>query len=480
MDTVLTIFVVAAYAVVLTFVAVRARAAREFAEFSLARRALPLALVFGSLAATYVGPAFSIGFVGKGFESGFLFLGIGLAYAVQNILVGLFVAPRLRALPDCHTLGDAIGQKYDRKCQILAGIISVGLCAGFAAVMAKAGGVVLTDIFGLPIRSSVIIVVGVTALYTTFGGLRASVITDAFQFTAFAILLPVMLLFVLAFHLDDGAATFAREASVATSGGLGSASLIEIVGLLALFLLGETLIPPYANRALASRTTRISRNGFVLAGVFSVAWFMVMIALGVSARGIIPEGTGEDHVLLNLVKSIMPASGYILLLVVLVSIVMSSLDSLLNAGAVAFTEDIVKPFTELPDETALNVGRCATIVIAAIAAVGALAVPSIISGLLICYTIWAPAILPALIIGLWVKRPRPLAGILSMAVGTLVAIMLWIILWIVFKFVFPREIEIPPLIIIPALGAALLAYLLGHWLAPPFGGAGLEKIKSGA
>ena len=465
MHTVLSVFVVVAYVVVLTFVAVRARAARRFSEFSLARRALPLALVFGSLAATYVGPGFSIGFVGKGFKSGFLFLAIGLAYAVQNILVGLFVAPRLRALPGCHTLGDAIGQKYDRKCQIVAGIISVGLCAGFAAVMAKAGGVVLTGIFGLPTWSSVIIVVGVTALYTTFGGLRASVITDAFQFTAFAILLPVMLLFVLLFHLDGGTATFAREASAATAAGFGSASLIEIVGLVALFLLGETLIPPYANRALASRTTHISRNGFILAGIFSMVWFMVTVALGISARTILPEATGEDHVLLDLVKSIMPASGYMLLLVVLVSIVMSSLDSLLNAGAVAFTEDIVKPFAELPDETALNVGRCATIVIAAIAAVGALAVPSIISGLLICYTIWAPAILPALIIGLWVKRPRPLAGILSMAVGTVVAIMLWIILWIIFKFVFPREIEIPPLIIIPALVSALLAYVLGHWLA---------------
>ena len=461
MDKVLSLFVVVAYAGVLTFVAVRARAARDFAQFSLARRALPLALVFGSLAATYVGPVFSIGFVGKGFESGFLFLGIGLAYAVQNILVGLLVAPRLRALKNCHTLGDAIGQKYDRKCQIVAGIISVGLCAGFAAVMAKAGGDVLHDIFKLPHWSSVIIVVGVTALYTTFGGLRASVITDAFQFTAFAILLPVALLLVLLFHLDGGTATFAREASAATAGGLGATSLIKIVGLVAAFLLGETLIPPYANRALASRTTRISRNGFVLAGVFSVAWFMVMIALGISARSIIPEGTGEDHVLLKLVESIMPAEGYMLLLVVLVSIVMSSLDSLLNAGAVAFAEDTVKPFVKLTDRTALNIGRCATLVIAAIAAAGALVVPSIIDGLLICYTIWAPAILPALIIGLWVKRPRPLAGILSMAVGTLVAIM--------FQFIFPSAIEAPA--IIPALVSALLAYVLGHWL---------EKIKSGA
>jgi len=452
--TVLSVAVVVTYVAVLTLVAVRARAAREFAEFSLARRALPLALVFGSLAATYVGPVFSIGFVGRGFKSGLLFLGVGLAYAVQNILVGLFVAPRLRLLKGCHTLGDAIGQKYDPKCHVLAGIISVGLCAGFSAVMAKAGGDVLRSIFGLPHWSSVIVVVGITALYTTFGGLRASVITDAFQFSAFAILLPLMLLLVLIFHLNGSAATFVKEASAATTAGFDSTSPIEILGLVAAFLLGETLIPPYANRALASKTTDVSRNGFVLAGLFSVVWFMVMIALGIAARGIVRGDIEEDMVLLKLVESTMPGAGYALLMVVLISIIMSSLDSLLNAGAVAFTQDIVKPFAKVPDSTALNIGRCATIVIAAIAAVGALAVPSIIDGLLICYTIWAPAILPVLIIGLWIKRPRPLAGILSMGIGTLVAIM--------FQFVFPSAIEVPA--IIPALGAALLAYMLGHWL----------------
>jgi len=463
--TVLSVTVVVVYLLVLTFVAVRARAAREFMEFSLARRALPLALVFGSLAATYVGPGFSIGFVGRGFQSGFLFLVIGLAYAIQNIAVGLLVAPRLRGLRDCHTLGDAIGQKYNRRCQIVAGIISVSVCTFFAAVMAHAGGVVLNGVFGLPKLSCVISVVAVTALYTTFGGLRASVITDAFQFTTFAILLPLMLLWALLFYPDKGGTTFAQHALIATSNGLGSTSAIEIIGLVAAFLLGETLIPPYANRALASKTTDISRNGFVLAGVFSVIWFMVMTALGVAARSIVPEGTGEDYVLLTLVKTIMPAAGQMLLLVVLVSVVMSSLDSLLNAGAVAFAEDIVRPIVTLSDRAALNVGRGATIVVAATAIACAPAVPSIINGLLICYTIWASAILPALIIGLWIKRPRPLAAILSMSVGTGAAIIA-----VIFLFVFPSMVDVRA-IIIPALGAALLAYVVGHWV---------EVIKCGA
>lgn len=452
---VLSVALVVGYVVVLTFVAVRARAAREYAEFSLARRALPLALIFGSLCATYVGPAFSIGFVGKGFESGFLFLGIGLAYAVQNILVGVLIAPRLRALDECHTLGDAIGQRYNRQCQIIAGVISVALCAGFATLMAYAGGLVLQNVFHLPPWSSVSIVAGVTALYTTSGGLRASVITDAFQFTAFAILLPVVLLLALAFHWEGGMTTFVEQASRATSDGVASMSFVEIVGLLTAFFLGETLIPPYANRALASRTTRASRNGFVLAGLFSVIWFLVMISLGIVARGIITPGTDEDLVLMTLVKSVIPTEGYALLLVVIVSIVMSSLDSLLNAGAVAFTQDIVRPLRVLSDREALNTGRVATVAIAAAAAGGAVLVPGIITGLLRCYTVWAPAILPALVLGLWLKKPRPLAGILSMVTGATVAVL--------FQFIWRGMSSATA--ILPALAAALVAYAAGHVLS---------------
>jgi hypothetical protein len=51
-----------------------------------------------------------------------------------------------------------------------------------------------------------------------------------------------------------------------------------------------------------------------------------------------------------------------------------------------------------------------------------------------------------------------------MGVGTLVAMIA-----IVLLFVFPSAIK-TSVIIVPALGAALLAYALGHWI---------EKIKGG-
>ncbi len=452
MRVVASVSLVAGYLIILAVVAVRARAAHEYSEFSLAKRSLPLALIFGSLCAAYVGPGFSIGFVGKGFQSGLLFLLVGLAYAAQNILVGLFIAPRLRSLSGCHTLGDAIGQKYNRTCQVLAGVISVGLCMGFAAVMAKAAGVVVQDVFGIPKWIAIILIAVVTMLYTSFGGLQASVMTDALQFTLFTILMPAILLFTLFVPLNDGAAALTYELKAATTAGFQSTSWVQILGLVAAFLLGETLIPPYANRALATRTTGASRNSFVLAGLFSMVWFTVMISLGIVARVIVPAGTGEDDVLLMMVKTIMPMEGYAMLLVALLSVIMSSLDSLLNAGAVTFTQDIIKPFMRVSDKGSLICGRLATVAMAVVAAAAAMAVPRIIDGLLMCYTVWAPAILPAAVFGLWLKKPRPLAGILSMGTGAAAALLL--------QFVWVEAMEIPPILL--ALAMALAAYLIGH------------------
>lgn len=454
MDAVLSAVLVIGFFAVLAFVVFRARAAREYAEFSLAKRSLPLALIFASLCAAYIGPGFSIGFVGKGFQSGLLFLCVGLAYSAQNILVGLFIAPRLRSLTDCHTLGDAMGHKYNRACQILTGVISVGLCAGFSAVMAHAAGDVVEQVFGIPLWIAVILIAMIATAYTSLGGLKTSVMTDALQFTVFSLLMPALFLFTLIRGAAHDAAAFTRELTVTTSAGFGSISTVEIVGLIAAFLLGETLIPPYANRALATQSSRASRNSFILAGVFSFLWFTMMIALGTVARTVVPPETDGDHVLLDLVRRTMPIEGRMLLLIALISVIMSSLDSLLNAGAVVFTQDVIKPLTGISDRTALTCSRLATIAIALLAAVAAVAVPEIITGLLTCYTIWAPAILPAAVFGLWLKKPRPWAGLLAMVTGATTALAL--------QFVWPNATDIPPILL--ALAAALVAYVLGHFL----------------
>ena len=458
MDTVFSAVLVIGFFAVLAFVVLRARTAREYADFSLAKRSLPLPLIFASLCAAYIGPGFSIGFVGKGFQSGLVFLCVGLAYSAQNILVGFFIAPRLRSLTGCHTLGDAMGHKYNRACQVLTGVISVGLCAGFSAVMAHAAGDVVEQVFGIPLWIAALLIAAIATVYTSLGGLKTSIMIDALQFTVFSIVMPATFFYMLVRDSGSGAAAFARELTDATSAGFGSISMIEIVGLAAAWFLGETLIPPYANRALATQSSRASRNSFLLAGVFSFLWFTMMISLGIVARTTVPPETAGDRVLLTLVQTTMPMAGRMLLLIALIAVIMSSLDSLLNAGAVVFTQDVVKPLAGISDKASLTCGRWATVAIAVLAGAAATAVPEIVTGLLVCYTIWAPAILPAAVFGLWLKKPRPLAGILSMVTGTTAAIVLQVV-----QYVWPGAMQVPPILL--ALAAALAAYLLGHVLA---------------
>jgi SSS family solute:Na+ symporter len=323
--------------------------------------------------------------------------------------------------------------------------------------MANAAGGVVEQVFGIPLGTAAILIALIAMAYTSLGGLKTSILIDSLQFAVFCLVMPAMFLFTLVRNSGQGAVAFSQELEAATSAGFRSVSTVEIVGLVAAWLLGETLIPPYANRALATQSTQASRNSFVLAGVFSFLWFTMMISLGTVARTVVPPGTKGDDVLLSLVQRTMPIGGRMLLLIALISIIMSSLDSLLNAGAVVFTQDIVKPLARISDKTSLTCGRLATIAIAILAAALATVVPEIITGLLICYTIWAPAILPAAVFGLCVKKPRALAGILSMIAGTTVAVALQIV-----EYAWPDTLAVPPILL--ALAASLAAYLLGSIL----------------
>jgi len=61
------------------------------------------------------------------------------------------------------------------------------------------------------------------------------------------------------------------------------------------------------------------------------------------------------------------------------------------------------------------------------------------------------------VLGLWLKKPRPLAGLLSIIAGATTAIPLQII-----EHVRPGALGVPP--ILPALAVSLAAYFVGHLL----------------
>jgi SSS family solute:Na+ symporter len=393
------------------------RRTKTFTEYSIAKHSIPTSMIFASLCAGYVGPGFAVGFTSKGFSSGFTFYLLAMTFVVQTLLVGLFVAPRLSSrFRDCHTLGDVMERMYGKFAHVLAGIISIGLCIGFSAIMAKVGGGILQAITGWNLMLCIALVTSITCTYTTFGGIRASIAEDALHFGLFSIVVPIMLL--VAFMKSPAPVSeVTAKAMELTSTGFAGMNGIQIFAIMLSFLLGETLVPPYANRALASKSSGDSRKGFVMAGLYGVIWLAIVVSLGIYGHQFVPQGTEPDNVFVAMGAALLPHGAFGMLLAALVAIVMSSQDSVMNAGSASIVRDLFCGWTQGDEKKSLRAGRMGTVFIAVVATITARYSPGIIDGLLICYSIWAPAMLLPLLIGLFSKRTMHAAGWLSMIAG---------------------------------------------------------------
>jgi len=426
------------------------RRVRSFGEFAVGGRSVPPVIIFASLASTIVGPGFSIGVTSKSWGMGFAFYLMAVAYAAQPIATGLFFGPKLTAQRDCTTLGDVMRKRYGTFAQLLTGLASVAVCIGFTAVMGKIGGSVLQGITGWPFGLCLVLVTAVTALLTFTGGLRATLATEGFQFALKATIVPVVLLLaVAASHASLG--DLSARAAEATRATFASMTAWQIVGIAVSFALGELLIPPYANRALAARTQSASRIGFLAAGGFVVVWLAIVAALGIVGHAVVPAGTKPDDVFLAVSRAVLPAGIFGLLLAAVVAIVMSSQESVLNSAAVALIRDVVAPFSRPNERQTLVLARVGTLAIAAVAILAAQFAPSIIDGLLIVYAIWAPTIVVPLVAALYLERTRPLAAWLSM-LGGAGASLAW-------QFA-KQPGEIPAILV--GMAAAIILYGVGH------------------
>jgi SSS family solute:Na+ symporter len=431
------------------------RRTKTFSEFAVGRRSIPTTMIFASLAATIVGPGFSVGVTSKSWNMGFLFYFLAVTFAAQTLLTGLFFAPRLAQERDCNTLGDVMRKRYGRFTQFLTGILSVGVCIGFTAVMGKVGGTILHSITNWPSSLCITIVTGTTALLTFTGGLRATVATEGFQFSLKAIMVPIMLLLAVSKSSTSMADLSAKAYSLTASSFAGMTGW-QLLGVAASFALGEVLIPPYANRALAARTQAASKTAFLLAGCFIIIWLAVVASLGIVAHGIVPADTKPDDVFVAVGHAVLPAGIFGLLLAAVIAIVMSSQESVLNSAAVAFVRDIVGIFCEPTEKATLVLAKISTLGIAVIAILAAQFSPSIIDGLLLVYAVWAPTMIVPLIAGLYLREPKPLASWLSIIGGASASL----------SWQFAKEPGGVPAILI-GMVAAIFLYAVGHMLGKP-------------
>jgi SSS family solute:Na+ symporter len=191
-------------------------------------------------------------------------------------------------------------------------------------------------------------------------------------------------------------------------------AIITLVALFLTFLLGETLVPPYVQRLLIGKNTDETSKGTLFSGLFSIPFFAVSGLIGLVALSINPD-INPNYAMPYVIKEALPPLLQGIVIAAVISIVMSSADSFLNASSIAFINDILKPLKKeaLGVKQELRYARMITLFVGTLSVVFALSIESVIDILIYAYNFWAPTILVPLacaILGFYVSTKRFVLG----------------------------------------------------------------------
>jgi len=265
------------------------------------------------------------------------------ASAATPFLLLAYVGPMIRErLPQGVTLADYAKHRLGRPMQVYVGVISILYMFTFLFAEFTAIGKAMEHLAGMDPLMPMIFVGLVTAAYTAYGGLPASLATDRIQ--AWAIVLFVTVLMVLLFGFDmgqlvDDARAYNTDDDWSLLGSMDYMGSFESgLALVVAITAAEMFSQGNWQRAYASKDDDALKRGALLAAGMVFPLVFVMGVLGTVAAG---QGGVSDPSLafFHLIdKGDTLIVGAFVILVI--SLVCSSTDTLQNAIVASVSRDL--------------------------------------------------------------------------------------------------------------------------------------------
>ena len=333
---------------------VAAKRVHNTADFAIAGRHLPLAMIVTTTFATWFGSETVLGIPAK-------FVQNGLSGVVEDpfgagsclILVGAFFAARLYSMT-LLTISDYYRERYGRTVELMCSIMIMISYLGWVSAQVTALGLVFHVLSGQAISVPLGMLIGVVSIlaYTLFGGMWSVAVTDFIQ-----MIILVLGLSILAVFAADQAGGADKVFALASSQDMfrfwPEPNFRDVVFFLAsaiTMMLGSIPQQDVFQRVMSARDLRAATRGPILGGVFYILFAFVPMFLVVSALIIMPDKAAaliaEDpqKVLPTLVMEHMPFVMQVLFFGALLSAIKSCASATLLAPSVTFTENIWRPF----------------------------------------------------------------------------------------------------------------------------------------
>jgi len=433
----------------------------SFDDYTVASRSMPMALIFATVGATLAGGGATIGRVSFVYETGVVIYLAVLGVVVSQVLIGQFIAPRVRELGNVYTVGDIFGYYFGISGRLVSGVFSFLYSIGMFGVQVLAMGRILETLTGFSFVPMTIVAAGITVLYTWGGGMVAVIYTDAIQFIV--LVLGIATVLTLALNDIGGMEAMVNKVSAIGERHLDFTAGWSVAALIAFFLtflLGEALAPFYIQRYASAKTERDSKLSVTYFGLFYFFMTIVVIVIGLIGVVLLPD-VDPDLVFTNMIIEYMPTGVVGLVFGALIAAVMSTGDSILNTTSTIFTRDIYQKFMNpnATDQQLLSLAKWSTLIVGVGGIIIALSIPNVFDLMVFIFDLWAPSIVPVIVVALVLGKAKqqiisPFAAIPAMLAGVIVSI--------IWEFILNEPFETPSLIL--GIIANLLTMFIVHKL----------------
>nr|RNJ69256.1 MAG: Na+/proline symporter [Leptolyngbya sp. IPPAS B-1204] len=273
------------------------------------------------------------------------------------------LGPRIRRLmPSGHSLNQFVLHRfgnvmYGLTLAVIVFYMFIYLTAELTAI-AKAVQI-LADV---PLGWTALVVITATFIYTIYGGLDATIFTDAIQFV---VIVPLLLVSFAVAIVALGGWQAALEPvqlnapqllSVANGSGIkmGASLIIAIVA-------AELFNQSNWQRVYACRTDSTVKRAFANSTLAIMPMILIAGLLGVLAMHF---GFNDDRAFFSLMQQLsLPLWVMLGVLVLALALVMSTLSSLLNGIASVFTVDLMRLFPQMRSSGLLRASRILTVAV---------------------------------------------------------------------------------------------------------------------
>lgn len=416
---ILDISVVLAYALAMLLLGwYGMRRARNQEEFLVAGRNLGPACYLGTMAATVLGGAATVGTVRLGYVHGLSGFWLCAMLGGGILVLNLFLAKPLLKLR-IYTVTQVLERRYTPLARQASAAIMFVYALMLSVVSVLAMGTVIQVLFELPFWSAILLGGSVVVVYSSIGGMWSLTLTDIVQFVIKTAGLMLVLLPICLTRVGGWDALVAKLPASAFA--LTTLGYDTIFTYFLIYFFGILIGQDIWQRVFTARSEGVARVAGSLAGVYCVIYGLVGALIGMCARVLLPDLADANNAFAAIVRSALPDGIRGLVIAAALAAMMSTASAGLLAASTTLTEDLL-PRLRGGQASTLGMARSFTLLTGLAVLAIALLVNDVIGALTLAYNLLVGGILVPLLGAILWSRATTAGALASMLLGSSAAI----------------------------------------------------------